>query len=1195
MSDAQSIRNIVSAIKAELPSKDAIVQICTSLLRGCDYTRGANGKITVEKRYAVNYSIIDRLSRKDAKSFRRLIARDNARNENFVRKVTPPSDRIYDLARDSWGAFASTVVLHPEFDLQKSSFDFHLYEAIMSYKVWFFKMAFLNVHEATEDCGCDIRSEIHCPNLVRAINGLKGLSKWIVYYGSIKTVDAEEAPGVDYTLPGQLPGVAYQILGWYGGHLSRWRTPNKFVETFPGLTDPERKSIILGLAQMSTFGRALPTPPDYFCREELESVIEHLSGVPEYPREMDDIFWNQANSFGRRIGLTLDRPMGHTHTSTSASACFEATTEEGGSAGYLVSEIRRFAFTPVNRFFDYYTFQGSESSLYDPFGREIFGPARTEKKLGMAAFGSLAYRDSPRISSDRGKIPVNEDYVIHLMGIFGHSAEDISDIKTLLNENLGDIVLIWAWFQAMEYGSFSGLTNQLDCDRVPESIWHTLRFPGRSGKATFRCRIDSLECEGTCLRADLFIQEQMGVTVKKRYASPYPWEDKVYNIEDFNVRDFALFLVDRANASGANLDLDSVRIRTREVLHGGYRVKRGQLLPFFIDPSPKFWTQDREVECSLMVLAEPGFKARALTKNPVWLTILQSTCRHMVADVFSLDPRLGLGLESSYVLWDLLKVVRRENDPYRIAVNTDLSRSTDRIPMTLIRSMWSGFIAGFAATGKAGPLGVYRNLICVDHSVYVDKNTQFERVFSQMCGSFMGEPMSFMTLSLYNICCQEVASLARYQGLMVGEILQVDQTDQDPRAFETSKDAIVGDDGLRLTNDTQLGLYTRNVYILTNGSLSLGKDTESEHHAILAENHVFIDSNGKLAYLDIIKARLLSWVNREHSDHRDSLIGKGTALFQQLEWYEDTNGGQSAEIARSIYASSISRRITAPWVARRLLDLPTWLPPQLGGLALPIPATDEDLVNWFYGVATVAPFTDYLKCAMRIQNLNARRKRGFELPDLTPVISHLKLDDLHYLSGPLVSFDQSRKQLVPLDSVVTAFMATGPLGYFNIEVSPITQRPRVRDCLRICADTFGFIPLDVVLDQVERFQMFRDIFTNRAKPARLTISGYLSNLKEFTDWAKISRVGEYSVVKPHSMPLHGKNSLSWEFQKRKYTLVHKDEIAAGLLAIGPTLGVDLTRQFIRKQTRTGYNDQLDAMIQSWLSSFVSPNEEGEFL
>jgi hypothetical protein len=1038
------------------------------------------------------YEILQTLKGQDLKIFTDHILWDNVPNIQLAQAcqdIEPTIGEVsnlslYDRAMYAWRAFGFTVLLHPDLTSTEGwESDLLLLRSVLKYKYWFFGQCFSKL-------SLDDKGHVVAPQMAKTIKTLKSLGAWITYYGAFNTESPR--PQVLDMLPGQ-SRTDFQVLAWFDGCLSKWREP--------WLLEPNKHTVFC-LAQMSGFGRALPPPPKEVLLAEGRETSDILSKAPDYDRGIIPVYQTAAaNVFGR-----LKKPRLLSHVSISASACYENTTKDGGMAQWVIDSVNCFYKQTVGEYFEKAPELREDMSLYDPFGRVVFGPETLRpiarhreglksipryhptRMMGQEAYVTMTSRGADdRVSNPRSDFSTYLDFEIpdprKGYGPRTVGSRNFEFTQCHLNETLGDSVLFWAWTQSMEYGHFES-----DCQ---------------------------LE---------------------------------------------------------------------------GY--------PLFTKGGVHKWIQDRPIPCTLMVLAEPGFKARSLTKNPAWLTLLQACLRHIVADVLSEDNRCGLGLKSAYVLWNLLKVVRNElkSNPrvFSSVINTDLSRSTDLIPMDLLRGMWK---SAFGTWGYS-PLFALEELIIPDHAIeYGGKS------FTQACGSFMGEPMSFMSLTLYNLCTQEISSWALASRVRLP--LTATKLQGYPLSTEHAKlsyDAIIGDDVMRLALVQGLGPYTRQMYGLTNGRLSKGKDTESTVHGILAENHVFLENCGSTTrchYLDILKPRLLTASARYHSDNRSSLIGKGSMLYTQIEWYKDTNRSYQGVpiMALGLYNYILQKNLsgeTRLW--NQFLRSQVYFPASLGGIGIPI---SEDLIlrmfNFelgFFKYLTECPFPEYILWFHRLKSVSARRKRRMALPDMSKIWKRLDLGDPKVVG----IFDPEDKSgLYSMDSILTYYSSGGGTEY-HLDISPVTGKTRVAAALQHTFETFGFMPVESLLDQWERFLLFGKAFlTGAVQTETLSLKKYLTNLKGF--WHECRKA--FAIEINGRSLFEGKEvtecpkmkDLSWAVAQRSMTLVHRDMTKESILAMGPTLNVDLDRIGPVGETKLTHDRLIDQSVKAWLQGLSTEDDE----
>jgi hypothetical protein len=231
-------------------------------------------------------------------------------------------------------------------------------------------------------------------------------------------------------------------------------------------------------------------------------------------------------------------------------------------------------------------------------------------------------------------------------------------------------------------------------------------------------------------------------------------------------------------------------------------------------------------------------------------------------------------------------------------------------------------------------------------------------------------------------------------------------------------------------------------------------------------------------------------------------------------------------------------------------------------------------------------FSNFLLIYGKIKAINAPRKRLFDLPDPREGLELLQIKDMRISKD---QYDPERKDvLYSISTVQRAFGASGPFGHLNFEISPITGEPRLKQVLEYVYREHGFIPLESLFDQVERFFMFRDAFLGRNAQGRLGIPQYLRNLRDFWDFAR----GEFTSSTNPNGKVSDWPALTWEVHSKVMTLIHKDQVRMGLLGLGPTMNISLARKKAILRTKSGFEEILKTAAETWFQQLNPQFEEG---
>jgi hypothetical protein len=999
-------------------------------------------------------------------------------------------NQIYDRVRLALKALGLTVLANPDITDDILSFDEQLLLSSIEFKKWFFRSCFSHPEKRG--------SRYYWPGVDRTIVLLKRLGAWMVYYSSFE-LDLNDPPRIGDALPGS--GIKFQTFTWFSGGLSKYREPWRMSPT---------KTNVLGLSQISGFGRALPPPSKEYALVQAHDTYNVLTTKVEVPD-----FWLRAFRIAteRIINRLPKKEVNTTHCSINATACYERTTEEGGNASEIVTGVNEFLKRDISS-----QLFSCKYNLYDPLG-VIAIPADRYFSDGnfsledlieqefMPKFGNILYKGNRRKMpnstlkvawTDEEEVfnvkarkeagdPISEDTIeslgdIEYLGFhYGLQTEFGRDYVSY-NDTLGHIVALWAFTKALEYGQF-----------VDETGTPLIPFEG-----------------------------------------------------------MALF-------------------RTK----------------------PHEWVQNKNVPAKFMALEEPGFKIRALTKNCSWVVIIQSLLRHPVSDILSQDPRIGLGLKSSYIMWDFLKRIKNRVFPEDIyLINTDLQSATDRITHGLLSSIWKGAFSQLGWLRPRSPYSCLTGFAMINHDLeWKTKDIDLKK--PHLCGSFMGEPISFMGLSLFNECVEEIAMHITHMGLMRSKFdLNIFMLNP---MVPTMASANVGDDK-HLLETKEFYLNLNWVYTCVNAKPSPGKNTISQVHGTLAENHTYMQ-NGIVSYLDTIKFKLLTESARHHGDNRSSILGKGANLYQQLSWYEETTPPEQrfcAMSARFLYTKILKQNVY-PRDFNRAMSLPIGLPPSAAGISFPVgfnylKRNFPYELNFLWWLVDKAPIDQFMAYVCLMMDTTGRMKRALETPSFANIwqgqVSTVLKKVLEIPRGE--KFDpQVNTSLVSLQHVLLYIKDNHP----EIEISKTTGFPHVVASLKLIFEEYGYISLESLDSLLERSQTFLKAFKEGVtKSNHMSFSRYVTNLSRFWDHVR----SQTSHIEMSDHKFRSLDDIHWRISKKKMILVHKDVLGSHALTHGPTLFLELRRipvTSIEVLGRTTASDTVTAFADNYIDSLRPIDDE----
>jgi len=616
-------------------------------------------------------------------------------------------------------------------------------------------------------------------------------------------------------------------------------------------------------------------------------------------------------------------------------------------------------------------------------------------------------------------------------------------------------------------------------------------------------------------------------------------------------------------------------------------------LAIFAKQEQLVWVQLKKIPATFMALEEPGWKVRPLTKNLSFVTLLQSLIRHPMAESIGSDNRVGLGLKSSYVLWDFLKLIKGKNFNKKwYFISTDLKSATDLIPHDVLKAIWDGALPNMGISAGKHPLYTLINMIMLDHELlWTPDGPAGPRIRGDhACGSFMGEPVSFMGLSLYNLCVSEIAAFYCLNRLDLERRYPLDGF-RHCGPLPTGYICIVGDDRFEFTDLPGMFPILNKIYLASNAKPSPGKNTVSAFHGILAENHVFFDGSN-VKYLDTIKSKLLTPSTRFHSDNQSSILGKGATLWQQLVWFEQTMrycSSSAGHSARLIYTNMMVKGFY-PKDIKKALRLPITLPTSVGGVNFPVPFSraisyhgwELDFLWWITHSSPIEIFFEY---AASIRDISSVRRRALKTDPYSKIwksnfSSLVSSQDLRISE---VFDPKDRDKLYTLRSVLEHVQ-----GRYPIPVSQVTGQPQVNLTIDYVYKTFGFLPVETLVDLWERQTTFTKAFTEGvSQQEKLSFHKYVNNLERF--WRDAKR--ECGGLTMESHRFTSMDNVHWDFSQRMRTFIHRDKCGGGRLSSAATLFVRLLRRDGVTHTEKGLSDILDRSVAAYVQRVRAEREE----
>jgi hypothetical protein len=521
----------------------------------------------------------------------------------------------------------------------------------------------------------------------------------------------------------------------------------------------------------------------------------------------------------------------------------------------------------------------------------------------------------------------------------------------------------------------------------------------------------------------------------------------------------------------------------------------------FITPIRRYII-DEHPRCKLTCLAEPGAKTRPLGNCQVWFTCITRCMRFMIEPIIARDGRARIGLRSTNKMWSFLKFVQKthKGSGTMWCQSTDYKSATDYMPLDFIDAMWRGLTKNVSSDH---PFMVYYSLIASQRKIslcdYRELSSQLIPIFGiellNNCGSFMGEPMSFMTLNLGNIVTEELTMYCEATSDPTFERVP----DTFPVILGRDPTCVCGDDFTALRAILARILLFKKVAEKVGWVLSW-KDQLSKRVMIFCEDHALVTQDQKLVYIDVIKSRLLTTMTRQHSDNRSSILGKGRMLRNQLDYFENKALKSSImtvyrEIFTKVYKDTLD------------ISLPFWLPPNCGGIGFPcleteIPKWGWKFIKYILDVVAMPRSPEKLVKLSQLRTLNSPSKKGIATwADSLRIYSEI-LDGysiFEYKGQESLKEDNILPGTIYPDQFVTdlCFLAYGR----EVPKDPYDPSKFDFDSLNNEASLLGFIRFDELLNEIERAVNFHTFLTSDEERTQRTLSDYIRKARKF--WLRI--------------------------------------------------------------------------------------------
>lgn len=972
------------------------------------------------------------------------------------------------------------------------------------------------------------------PNQERALKGLKSLSAWAGWYAAFNEVNPKPR------LFGDMLGVnlkaGLQPLVWFGGCLKALRQPTKAPDL----------DICTALVSIKTFGRALPPAYGEVLYEAARETITVLTTPFETSRQVRDLYHDAAVG----ISSVMPKALGYTHLSVCRSSSYLSTGEKGGKAAEICPLVRRTidsvgAYLSIRQSnFEIWlrASGGTERVVYDCFGRLLVRITCADGiDLLTGRFNPNPFSVIPnyqqQFPGEPRKIPGNRRFF----------PENAPNAQVMFGMNSSTESLLYKNLITRALSSIKKDLTQGDI--LVYGLWPS-QFP--------------LETSLTPLATRTWLNNALALFTEQAC------------IADLTARGIISWDVPPVGYIGGT---------HFEGLPGYHPI-----IPYWNDDRPRKIVVTGMLPCRLRSLGEPGFKARPLTIGSATANSMMQTTRFMLEPSFHHDQRTTIGFEEIHVLWNfnkhIVKLMKAAGIVNPTFINADFKSSTDYLPLDLIEEMWSGFFKG-QRLGVNHPVHVFWPLQFAKRVIYPGDYAT-SRVAQEMGvdhwiqarGSFMGEPLSFLNLTLYNLCT--VALVGVLQKRSPGRPLQ-DFVCPDTVYQKLIPCQIVGDDLLAIVSTGTSALYWHQELVSKTGmKFSDGKHLVSKSLMILCEDHCFYD--GTSHFIDVVKIRLLTRATRVHSDNRASVISRGSQVISSINY----NPSKVVRImARAVYLDTF----------RKILSdkkfLPQWFPLELpnnvGGIN--IPGRDWDIFSEecsfilrFLQWVIQLDIEDFVGWYLRISRISGRRKKGVPIEVNPDEISRLFAG---YKFGKLTDSIDSQAKIFGRARVIAELEKQG----VEIPISPFTGMPINSVVKQQAKLVLEMVTVDQLLDYADRISAFKTLFEEPEKPKEpLSFAEYQRTAYKFfkktigslETSGFFARIGK-PLPEKHSFTNYGDIGRKFALRCQNYVSIKNNEF--WFLRFGPTLNIRYHREPIVKRSSAPIGENIRI---AWDHTSVSP-------
>jgi hypothetical protein len=589
----------------------------------------------------------------------------------------------------------------------------------------------------------------------------------------------------------------------------------------------------------------------------------------------------------------------------------------------------------------------------------------------------------------------------------------------------------------------------------------------------------------------------------------------------------------------------------------------GHKYPLWWTKKPIRFLPTKPVECRVVALGEPGFKVRPLTAGHPALILVQKAMRQMTQSLLERDGRCRIGLSVTNKLWAFLKFWgRRELTEEVFSQNSDYKSATDYIPLDVIRTIWSSF-ESFLPIDH--PFRVFSPLLWAPRKLLVNRKQYPELsqdCYDHKCGSFMGEPMSYMTLTVMNLLVEYISHTYWKVGRPLWSGLPDSANFSDMDHF-----VVVGDDKIALRQSRERASLSRQASIGL-GFVMSQKDGDSSRLILLCEDHILIgkDRDKKvLIYIDTIKGRLLTNVNRGHADNRASIFGKGRMLTNQLDYLEGSFRQHVMTCYMDLFVRSYGRNFLQ-------IQVPWFLPPNCGGIGLEpvrIPEWGYKYINYIMSILDIEDRSARFAIIWRLRRISQRLQHGAEPTHIAAEKAAESLRGLRMATNE-----------TPFDS--KGFIFTTKMIFSKMEEDGVIKAPWESfysfDSITSYAHSKGLCQITKVIEQFERIDTFQQMLEKPVKINRKTLFKWVRRAGRFFDKLRL-------VDEPLRPDFKSIKDLETRIDRAEDGFVSSETIS-DILEFGPSLRVHLGE----KPKTIAFVNRMELLSQKLFKGTAVPNK-----